>query len=90
MTLRRLDYQLLNGRRRVIRYVPSEWQTAEYVPLHDWRVGLIEKQTACAALSAIVDAHFNPPRRRKSFIESATDLVMAVIGVKDEEECNGR
>jgi hypothetical protein len=82
-----LDYQLLNGHTRIVRYHRHEWQTAQYVPLHDHRVGLTDKQTCCSVMSAIVDVAFRPfqPRPRRTYLEAATALVMACLGVKDED-----
>jgi hypothetical protein len=82
-----IDYTLTTGEVRVIRYLPHEWQTAQYVPLHDHRVGLTDKQTCCAVMAAIVDVAFRPfqPRPRRTYLEAATALVMACLGVNDED-----
>jgi hypothetical protein len=82
-----IDYELTNGHVRVIRYVPREWQLAQHVAFCDEREGLADPRTACAVMAAIVDVAFRPfqPRPRRTYLEAATALVMACLGVKDED-----
>jgi hypothetical protein len=79
-----IDYDLADGTRRIIRYVPSQWQNAQRCAFFDWDEGHVDADTAGLAMLAIQREH---DARRKSWLEL---LAERMFGVPEDSCENGR